>query len=161
QLASYYIPDSCEGRAARVAPAERLRLGRRHAACLLRWEETDAVRFRAAPRRGEPVTEDLAEPVDQDIAEAEAESRLLGRLDHALRGLRTTEAPADRPAASPAPRRAPLSLSLGIAHLNAGMLEAAERELREALASDHASAEAHENLALALARLGRLDAAEE
>ena len=108
------------------------------------------------------MTEDLAEPVNQDIAEAEAESRLLGRLDHALRGLRPAPAPADGPApASPAPKRAPLSLALGIAHLNAGMLEAAERELRDALASDRASTEAHENLALALARLGRLDAAEE
>jgi len=108
------------------------------------------------------VTEDLAEPVNQDIAEAEAESRLLGRLDHALRGLRTTQENGDGPApASAKPKRAPLSLALGIAHLNAGMLEAAERELRDALASDHGSAEAHENLALVLARLGRLDAAEE
>lgn len=108
------------------------------------------------------MTEDLAEPVNQDIAEAQAESRLLGRLDHALRGLRPAHAPADGPApASPVPKRAPLSLALGIAHLNAGLLEAAERELRDALASDRASAEAHENLALALARLGRLDAAEQ
>jgi Flp pilus assembly protein TadD len=106
------------------------------------------------------VTEDLAEPLNQDIAEAEAESRLLGRLDHALRGLRP--ASADEPAlASPTPKSVPLALALGIAHLNAGMLEAAERELRDALASDRASGEAHENLALALARLGRLDAAEE
>ena len=107
------------------------------------------------------MTEDLAEPMNQDIAEAEAESRLFGRLDHALRGLRTAPLPAPGPAATPAPKRAPLSLALGVAHLNAGLLEAAERELRDALASDPASAEAHENLALALARLGRLDAAED
>ncbi len=106
------------------------------------------------------MNEDVAEPMNQDIAEAEGESRLLGRLDHALRGLRPTT-PAGGPApASPAPKRTALALALGVAHLNAGTLEAAERELRDALASDPASAEAHENLALALARLGRLDDAE-
>jgi Flp pilus assembly protein TadD len=124
--------------------------------------EAEAVRFRAAPREDALVNEDVAEPIDRDIVEAEAERRLLGRLDHALRGLRTAEVPTGGPpAASPATKRLALALALGVAHLNAGMLDTAERELRDALGSEPASAEAHENLALALARLGRLDAAAE
>ena len=103
--------------------------------------------------------EDVAEPMNQDIAEAEAESRLLGRLDHALGACadRRGRPGAGEPhaeaygARARARRRAPRT---------AGTLEAAERELRDAVASDPASAEAHENLALALARLGRLDDAD-
>ena len=113
-----------------------------------------------------------------------AADRALDRLDFALRSLRETTDSAERPAPpapapcgpapefrsggdsrgpslSPQQRRAALAVALGNAHFGAGALESAEREYRDALAADPGNADAHTNLALTLARLGRLDEAEQ
>jgi len=106
------------------------------------------------------------------------EERVVDRLDFALRNLRTTAREADRPAPllaepsgpglepgagkpSPDQRRAALAVSLGHAHFSAGTLASAEREYRDALAADRGNGDAHGSLALTLARLGRLDEAEQ
>jgi len=119
----------------------------------------------------------------EDPGRSEAEERLLGRLDHALRSLRNAEAPprpqmplASRPATAPAtPRpsdsgdrhdlhpdrkRAALALALAHAHYGAGALEAAEREFRDAVALEPGNADAHCGLVVTLASLLRLDEAE-
>ena len=119
----------------------------------------------------------------EDPARVEREDRVLGRLDHALRSLRTPGSPDDtqrlqrsRPASlpeasSPAdPRerrclhpdrkRAALALALAHAHFGAGALEAAEREFRDAVSLDPGNADAHCGLVVTLASLFRLDEAE-
>jgi Flp pilus assembly protein TadD len=99
-----------------------------------------------------------------DAARTEAEDRLLGRLDYALRGLRGQGAPAPRPLASrsltPDRKRAALAVALAHAHFGAGALEAAEREFRDAVAQDPDNADAHCGLVVTLANLFRLDEAE-
>jgi hypothetical protein len=116
-------------------------------------------------------------------ARIEAEERVLGRLDHALRSLRSMGALAEtpRPLASrphsvtpasspvesrerralhPDRKRAALALALAHAHFGAGALEAAEREFRDAVALEPENADAHCGLVVTLANLVRLDEAE-
>jgi Tetratricopeptide repeat len=116
------------------------------------------------------------EPGPSPSETPEAEDRVLGRLDFALNHLRTrAEGTAPPPPLGPgspdaaAPRvegseaepsrltperaRTVLALAIGSAHLNAGSLEAAEREFRDALASDPDNADARSQLARTLALL--------
>jgi tetratricopeptide (TPR) repeat protein len=105
-------------------------------------------------------------------ARVEAEERVLGRLDHALRSLRNVGVPqsvppAPRPVESrerrilhPDRKRAALALALAHAHFGAGALEAAEREFRDAVALEPENADAHCGLVVTLANLFRLDEAE-
>jgi Flp pilus assembly protein TadD len=53
-----------------------------------------------------------------------------------------------------------LALALGNAHFNAGALDDAEREFRRALLAEPGNGDAHNNLAVTLTLLGRLDEAE-
>ena len=53
-----------------------------------------------------------------------------------------------------------LALAIGNAQFNAGALEAAELEFRTALAAEPGNGDAHNNLAVTLTLLGRLDEAE-
>jgi Flp pilus assembly protein TadD len=121
-------------------------------------------------------------PASEDAGRTEAEQRLLGRLDYALRGLRKGGAPAERgssPLASVAPgratassppaerrplhpdrKRAALAVALAHAHFGSGALEAAEREFRDALAQEPGNADACCGLVVTLAHLLRLDEAE-
>jgi hypothetical protein len=106
------------------------------------------------------------------------EDRVVDRLDFALRNLRGTPQVGDEPAllqpaepvslrhepageSSPDQRRAALAVTFGHAHFSAGTLESAEREYRDALAADAANGDAHASLALTLARMGRLEEAEQ
>ena len=116
-----------------------------------------------------------AEPGPDPSETPEAEDRVLGRLDFALHHLRTRAEGTAPPPLGPdspdaaAPRaegsegqplrltperaRTVLALAIGSAHLNAGSLEAAEREFRDALASDPDNADASSQLARTLALL--------
>jgi Tfp pilus assembly protein PilF len=107
----------------------------------------------------------------EDSARTDAEERVLGRLDHALRGLRNAgvqslpPAPSPvesraRPALHPDRKRAALALALAHAHFGAGALEAAEREFRDAVALEPENPDAHCGLVVTLANLFRLDEAE-
>jgi tetratricopeptide (TPR) repeat protein len=60
------------------------------------------------------------------------------------------------------PQREPVALALAIggAQFNAGALEAAEREFRAATVAEPGNGDAHNNLAVTLTLLGRLDEAE-
>jgi predicted Zn-dependent protease len=107
------------------------------------------------------------------------EERVVDRLDFALRNLRPTaqESELQAPLGTAEPsgpgleprtvepsrdkRRAALAVTLGDAHLSAGTLASAEREYRDALAADPGNGDAHGSLARTLARLGRLDEAEQ
>ena len=99
-------------------------------------------------------------------ARAEAEERLLGRLDFALRGLRKGGAPAvssppvERRSLHPDRKRAALAVALAHAPFGSGALEAAEREFRDALAQEPGNADACCGLVVTLAHLLRLDEAE-
>jgi len=61
------------------------------------------------------------------------------------------------------PTREPvaIALALGNAQFNAGALDEAELEFRKALASEPGNGDAHNNLAVTLTLLGRLDEAEQ
>jgi Tfp pilus assembly protein PilF len=107
----------------------------------------------------------------EDSARAEAEERVLGRLDHALRSLRKLGVQSLLPAPSPVEsrerralhpdrKRAALALALAHAHFGAGALEAAEREFRDAVALEPENADARCGLVVTLANLFRLDEAE-
>lgn len=108
----------------------------------------------------------------EDSARTEAEERVLGRLDHALRSLRNLGVPSLPPAPSPVEsrerraafhpdrKRAALALALAHAHFGAGALEAAEREFRDAVALEPENPDAHCGLVVTLANLFRLDEAE-
>ena len=104
-------------------------------------------------------------------ARTDAEERVLGRLDHALRSLRNVgveslpPAPSriesrERRALHPDRKRAALALALAHAHFGAGALEAAEREFRDAVALEPENADARCGLVVTLANLLRLDVAE-
>jgi hypothetical protein len=116
-------------------------------------------------------------------ARTDAEERVLGRLDYALRGLRQVVVPAEpqrgpagrplglAPASSPEDsrnqhafhpdrKRAALAVALAHAHFGAGALEAAEREFRDAVALEPGNADAHCGLVVTLANLFRTDEAE-
>jgi Tfp pilus assembly protein PilF len=108
----------------------------------------------------------------EDSARTNAEERVLGRLDHALRSLRHVGGPQSLPPASsplesrerralhPDRKRAALALALAHAHFGAGALEAAEREFRDAVDLEPENADAHCGLVVTLANLFRLDEAE-
>jgi Tetratricopeptide repeat len=107
----------------------------------------------------------------EDSARAEAEERVLGRLDHALRSLRSLGVqslplaprpvePRERRALHPDRKRAALALALAHAHFGAGALEAAAREFRDAVALEPENPDAHCGLVVTLANLFRLDEAE-
>jgi Flp pilus assembly protein TadD len=108
----------------------------------------------------------------EDSARTEAEERVLGRLDHALRSLRSVGVPQSLPPAStplesrerralhPDRKRAALALALAHAHFGAGALEAAAREFRDAVALEPENADAHCGLVVTLANLFRLDEAQ-
>jgi tetratricopeptide (TPR) repeat protein len=107
----------------------------------------------------------------EDSARTEAEERVLGRLDHALRSLRNLGVqslppapspvePRERRALHPDRKRAALALALAHAHFGAGALEAAEREFRDAVALEPENPDAHCGLVVTLANLFRLDDAE-
>lgn len=125
----------------------------------------------------------LKEPKSQaeEVSRPVAEDRVLGRLDYALRNLRTTIALAERPGPPEAPpvhapskrvadperpslttdrKRAAIALALGHAHFGAGALGAAEREFRDAVACEPGNPDAHCSLVVTLTTLGRLDEAE-
>jgi len=105
-------------------------------------------------------------PASEDPARVEAEERLLGRLDFALRGLRKGDAlvvpspPAERRVLNPDRKRAALAIALAHAHFGSGSLQAAEREFRDALAQEPGNADACCGLVVTLAHLLRLDEAE-
>lgn len=113
----------------------------------------------------------------EEVVRPEAENRVLGRLDFALRHLLSAprplveapshaQAPAEpvacpqRPSLVPDRKRAALALALGHAHFGAGALEAAEHEFRDAVALEPGSADAYCSLVVTLTNLGRLDEAE-
>jgi hypothetical protein len=118
----------------------------------------------------------------EEVSRPVAEDRVLGRLDYALRNLRTTITQAERALPPEAPlvhapsrriadpqrqslptdrKRAALALALGHAHFGAGALGAAEREFRDAVSSEPGNADAHCSLVVTLTTLGRLDDAEQ
>ena len=97
-------------------------------------------------------------PASDDPARSEAEERVLGRLDHALRSLRkdapvetgraplasvapalsagsSPGGPAGRRSLHPDRKRAALAMALAHAHFGSGALDAAERELQAAEAA--------------------------
>lgn len=89
---------------------------------------------------------DLPTPLGQSVHSVQA---LEARIDE-LQRLRQSA------------RREPVALALAIgnAQFNAGALEAAELEFRAALAAEPRNGDAHNNLAVTLTLLGRLDEAE-
>jgi len=122
-------------------------------------------------------------PASDDPARSEAEERVLGRLDHALRSLRkdapvetgraplasvapalpagsSPGGPAGRRSLHPDRKRAALAMALAHAHFGSGALEAAEREFRDALAQEPGNADACCGLVVTLAHLFRVDEAE-
>jgi hypothetical protein len=151
------------------------------------WLVSDFLTFRAPAEASQTGMSEGAltegRTASEDSGRIKAEERVLGRLDHALRSLRSMAVPAEtqRPLVShpqshtPAPRpvesrerralhpdrkRAALALALAHAHFGAGALEAAEREFRDAVALEPENADAHCGLVVTLANLFRLDDAE-
>lgn len=83
----------------------------------------------------------------QDARIRDAIDRQIAQLEK-LRGRHASSPPAE------------ISLALGTARFHAGDLAGAEREFRTATATDSTAADAHNNLAVVLMLMGRLDEAE-
>jgi Flp pilus assembly protein TadD len=96
--------------------------------------------------KGQELNRDPPAPLGQSALMVQALELRIGELQ------RLRQSPQQEPAA--------LALALGNAQFNAGALEAAEREFRTALTREPENGDAHNNLAVTLTLLGRLDEAE-